>query len=60
MPARWRIATNAEAQSRRVTPTAASGSQVGAVEAVGSGALPVSSAGVVAVTAHSLGTGTDS
>ena len=25
---RWRIATNAEAQSTRVTPTAASGSQV--------------------------------
>ena len=51
MPARWRIATNAEAQSSRVTPTAATGSQAGAVEPVGSGALQVSSVGVVAVTA---------
>ena len=38
VPARWRIATNAEAHSSSVTPTAASGSHAGP-RTVGSGAL---------------------
>src|SRR4051794_18735809 len=49
-PARCRIATNAEAPRTSVTPTAAGGSQAGAVLG-GAGAEPsVCSAGVVAVT----------